>query len=308
MSCLPELVLALVLGQPGGAATMTLDPVLPEALREVVAQAAEAELDPKRGTANAHEILKAARTQHAASGELVLALDLRIAAAGVRAHFLTAPQFPAETRREQALSTFARLDLAEPGLKTWLEQAIAANAEAGKRLATPKQRRLRVAILTRGSALERKQVEQALGAPLAALGFSLEVVPAKDAELILKVAAEGAKSDDPSRPAVRVTFAAEQVKEGKIVWEHSVFRATAANTPQAAQKSALDWVARVGGRDVFFRWLSERGFASLAGGAPSPLGPPGHDHHGHDHGHAHGPPGKAPAQAPSPKRPDGHRH
>src|SRR5688500_12538865 len=100
-----------------------LDPTLPDDVRPIVEQAVKAELDPKRGSGNAVEILKAEKTKFndPAKG---LSIDLRMAAIDLRRRFLTDERFPVPIRWEQALSTFARLELSEPGVKEWIDEAL----------------------------------------------------------------------------------------------------------------------------------------------------------------------------------------
>lgn len=260
-----------------------IDPVLPEALRDVVAEASKAELDPKRGTNNAVEILKAKKAEVPKGSPLALALDLRIAATTLRGRFLTSTEFEVPRRTEQALSTYSRLDATEPGLSTWLERTLDQFPAVKKGLGGKGPRVLKLAVLTRGASLDRQAVVGAFSAVLAKAGVKLEVVPAKEASLVITVGAEDARRDVDQARAVKVTFGAESIVAGKVAWRHGLFRVEAADDPTTALKAGLDWVARIGARDLMFRWLGENGLPNLLD--PSPQRP-GADH---DHGHGHGP-------------------
>ena len=126
MSAAALLALAVV-AQPGGE---RIDPALPDAVRPAVQSAIDAELDPKRGPSNAQAVLDAAMAKHQASNDLVLALRLRHAAIELRRILVRDDALPEPIRYEKAYTTFARLDLTDPGAKAWLERTLDDRAAA----------------------------------------------------------------------------------------------------------------------------------------------------------------------------------
>lgn len=259
MSAAALLALAVV-AQPGGE---RIDPALPDAVRPAVQSAIDAELDPKRGPSNAQAVLDAAMAKHQASNDLVLALRLRHAAIELRRILVRDDALPEPIRYEKAYTTFARLDLTDPGAKAWLERTLEHHPYAKKKLGKKAQRALKVALLWRGPDLDKKNVEKIFADAVEKAGFALEFVPLKKAEMILKVGAESTRSNDPSRRAARVSLGLESVRDGKIIWRHSLFRTESAKDLRVAIEGALDWLARIGGRDLLFRWLGERAFHTI---------------------------------------------
>lgn len=271
---------ALLLAQPKPT-RQTLDPFLPEPLRATVTEAAEAERDPRRGPGNAMTILKQAKERLSDPNQR-LALDLRLAGVALRNRFLRDPKFPEPVRWEQVLSTFARLDLTEPLLKAWLDDAVAHHPTAQQNLKKKGARTLQAGLLLRGDTLDKTTAQKALSEPIERLGFKLEWVPVKEAAWVVTLGAEDAKADDPNLRAVRVLMGIEAQHQGKLAWSHSLFRTEQAKDPNVARDSALNWIARVGGRDLFFHWLSERGFGLLEDAAGSNA-PGAEGAHGHEH-------------------------
>lgn len=279
----------IVAAQAGGADR--LDPALPEVVRADVAQAIEAELDDKRGPANAQAVLDAAMDRHRNDPTVVISLRLRDAAIELRKKLRGNQRLPEAIRWEKAFSTYARLDLTEPGLKTWFRHTLDNHAYAKKKLKTKRQRTLKAALLVRGADLDRKTIQGAFAKGFEIAGFGLEFVPAKQAKVVLKVGVESVKQPNPRQRAARVTLGLESWRDGKIIWRHSLFRTESAKDVRVAAEGALDWLVRVGGRDLLFRWLGERAFHtilepgrfSLATGQDLERG--GDDPHaGHGHG------------------------
>src|SRR5687768_15608597 len=161
-------LLLLLLSQ---AAEPQMDPTLPEDLRPMAQRVIEAELDPKRGTGNAMEILKAEQQKHKDPARQT-AIALRMAAVVVRRRFITVDEFPLPARYEQALSTFARLELSDPGVKEWIEEALKHHEYAKKRIGNKSQRRIKAAIQTRGG-LDKQRIAKPLAQLLKNAGFEL---------------------------------------------------------------------------------------------------------------------------------------
>lgn len=270
-----------------------IDPVLPEVLRPAVAQASEAELDPKRGTGNAIEILKAERKKREADPLLATPLDLRIAATVLRARFSTNVKVAEPARFEQALSTFSRLDLTEPGFAAWLQKALEKHSELDAKYKGPKgtARTIPVAVLIRGSGLDKKAAFEMFEKGLAPLGFKLTRAEVKDAAFVIKLAADDQRADDGS-PAVRVTLEVERPVGGKVAWNQSLYRTVTSKNPASAVVSALDWLVRVGGRDMLFQWLKENGLENAVMALSQ----------GHDHAHEGSMPSR-PGDARAPEAP-----
>jgi hypothetical protein len=260
------------------------DTYLPENVRDVVQRAHEAEVDPKRGPRNAIELLKSERAKYANDERATSALDLRVAGTILREKFISSDEFPEPERYVQALSTYARLDLWEPGLKTWLDKTIAKNPESKKKLGKKSDQNLKVAILTRGSGLDKNEITRAFKKALEKVGMGFEVVAMADAQYALVLGAEDAPMENKTDTAVKISFGAERIENKKVVWKTTFFRVEAAKDPKVALASALEWTARIGGRDLYFRWLGERAFPMLAdpktqrGGMQFPGAHPDHDH------------------------------
>lgn len=253
-----------------------IDPALPEPLMAVVKRATEAELDPQRGPQNALEILKAAKEEYPNSPGLLQALDLRIAGVIVRKGFLAKDDQPAPIRYEQAFSTYANLDLMDPGLKSWLNEVLKHHPYATKRLKTPEQRQLRVAVLVRGE-LDRQAIFKRFQATIAKTGFELVSVKAKEAHLIIKVAAIDDPQASQGKRAIKVILGLESIRGREVIWRHALYRTMAAPDVATALDGGLAWLARIGGRDLLFRWLGEQAFHSY-------LEKPTHEHNHPSHG------------------------
>ncbi len=258
-------LLLLVLGQPTPPKPMQIDPTLPEDLRPLAEKVIAAEIDPKRGTGNAVEILKAERTKYTDQRHQ-LAIDLRTAAVVLRRRFITVDRFPEPIRWEQALSTFARLDLSEPGLKEWIDASLKHHDYAKKRIGTKKQRVIKAAILTRAG-LDKDRIAKPLSKMIADAGFQLSLVPAKDATMIIKISAEDAPPEDNLR-MVRMQLGLESIRDGKVIWRQGMYRTEGGRDADEAIDKAALWLAKIGGRDLFFRWVGEVAFHSLLDTAP----------------------------------------
>jgi hypothetical protein len=243
------------------------DPILPDAIRAAVKDASEAELDPKRGPGNAMQILSAERDKHAGDAELQMALDIRKSATMIRTRFIHNPKVEEPTRYEHALSTFSKLELGEPGLATWLSLALEKKPGAVQILGAG--RPISVAVLTRGSGLAKPAVVEAFKQALASAGSRLESQPLEQAAFALKLGADEAR-DEGGTSSVRVTLDIERLEKGRAVWRSGMFRTSRAKTPAAAIQASLEWLARIGGRDVLFRWLSEE---ALPNAVVNPLAP-----------------------------------
>lgn len=256
-----------------------IDPMLPEALRPAVELAAAAELDPKRGPGNAVEVLRKAQAEFGADERLVLALRLREAGVVLRQRYLGEARFELPLRYEQVISTFSRLDLMEPGFRAWFDRSLENHPEARAAIAATR-RTIPVAFLVRGAGLDRKKAAEAFRRAFAAVGVDLKVVPAKKARFVLKLATENPKRPVPGQRAVRVRLGIEGIEDGKIAWEHALFRTEAAAETETAIGAGLNWLSRIGGRDMFVHWLADVAFPTLR--------PREGDGHGHGHaGHGH---------------------
>lgn len=260
---------------PGGSPTLALvfslsptliDPALPVEIRHEIEKVAAAELDPKRGPDRALARLGELEQIHRDDPRLYAALQLRSAGVFLRKRFLRATRFPAPVRHQQALSTFSRLDLTEPGLSTWVERAL----DATRRDRTgedkpPAERRIPIALLIRGSVLKRPVAQASLNAPFSALGFPLAFVSTREARFVLKLGVSDAPAPSPALRAVRVSLDIEgRTARHRLNWEHSFFRTEAAAEIEPAIEAALEWLARIGGRDLFFHWLSTTSMPFLA--------------------------------------------
>jgi hypothetical protein len=254
---------------PGSSPTVPLpvDPFLRPELVEAVERASQAELDPKRGTGNAIEILNARKKELGSDQALTMGVDLRIAGTVLRSKFLHSNEFPEPERAVQALSTFSRLDIDDPNINYWVDRTLDKNPEAKKKLGKRGTWVIRGAILTRGSGFDRAQVAQAFQQSLKKVGVQFESVAAKEAAKVLTVSAEDAPHEG-GNVAVKMALSLQSIEKGKIVWEQSLFRVEAAKDPGVALRSCLVWLSRIGGRDLFFRWLGENGLTALKDSTP----------------------------------------
>jgi hypothetical protein len=261
----------------------TIDPALPSMLRVAVEQASSAELDAKRGPGNAVELLKAARDQQT-DVPLKLQLDLRIAGVLLRARFSQDPKQPPTTRVARALSTYSRLDLTEPGLGEWIKRAVAASAPATQaRFAAKDGRRLRLAVTAQGAGVDAEAFSRELTRVYGTLGVQVVKTAAKDADYVAKLAALDVR-DEGGRTAVRVTMDLAAARGEEPRWRTTLFRTSLAANPKDALAASVDWLVRIGGRDLLFAWLDAQGLEGVKMQAPAGDGHGHHDHDGHDHG------------------------
>ncbi len=272
------LLLALALAAAGQASPraesrpLELDPYLWDEISSAVAAASEAELDPKRGPDNAREILLEAKAK-LPDRRLATAVDLRLAGVFVRQHFLASEKFTVPIRRAQVLSTYSRLDLAEPGFREALDAALDAKHGAKK-----PDLHIDVAVLARDRSFDKAAFEKKLAAGLSRLGVNLHLTGPSKANFLLKLGARDAAADG-DRRLVGVRLDIEHVESGEISWRHGMFRASEAASMDAALDAGLDWLARIGGRDLLFRALATGPLPDL-----KILGAPGADSHdGHRH-------------------------
>ncbi len=252
-----------------------LDPMLPDHLRPVVERASAAELDSGRGAANAVRLLQEAQRGRP---EDQLRLQLRVAAISLRQTFLTKSKLDVPGRYGQALATFSRLDVTEPGFSAWLERTLKHRPDAERSLS--EDPKIRVAVLIRGKVVDRATLKSELRTAFADLKrrAQLTFVAPKDADYRLELGAQTM-----TRPGERPTieFVAEvQAKDG---WESRLRRAIEADEPSVAARAGARWAARIAGRDLAAKHLAAHGLAYMIAG-PSVLGIPGttpHDHHDH---------------------------
>lgn len=258
---------------------LELDPFLWEELEEVAARAWAAERDPKRGPGNALSLLDSARAKQS-SPRHQTALDLRKAAVALRQRFRTGDEFSEAQREAQALSTYSRLDLADPGLGPDLRRALSARRRAvrGESQRGPRvPLRIRAVVLSRTASLDKRAFTRKLKMGLEKVGVSFVSTAPADAEFILKIAARNVETRGSERQ-VSVRIDLEQIEDKRTTWRHALFRTTAAPTAKQALAAGLEWLARIGGRDLLFRYLSDGPLPDLR-----PLRPAGSavDPHGH---------------------------
>lgn len=248
-----------------------LDPFLWPEIADAVAEAAVAERDPTRGPGNAIARLEAEKKRHGAR-RLRTAIDLRIAATALRERFRAAGRFPEPVREAQALSTYARLDLAEPGLK----EALLAAIEAAE--GPPPELALSIAVLGKTPGLDLDAFTERLSARLDEVGVRVDTVPPAAADFVLRLGA----ADEPPRGDRRVVSARLELAQrgdGEATWRRGLYRSAAAASPEAALTASLEWLARMGGRDLLFRYLATGPLPQLN----VLFARPSVDEHGHRH-------------------------
>lgn len=256
-----------LVSQPLQARRGELDPFLWASIRDTVEQAAEAEADPKRGAANAMEILRARRAE-INDRNTQIALDLRLAATLLRDRFRTSTKFSVPMRRAQSLSTYARLDLTEPGLSDLLKDCLKEETLS-----------IRVAALGRSPKLDLSTFRKELDLAFAKLPVTLEWVDPGQAEFRLKVQVSVLETDPPQR---LTRLDVEHIEDGKVAEQRALYRSSALS--DEAEQQQFRWLARIGGRDLLFQFLREGPIPDLA----TLYAPPSGDgHHHHHHGHEH---------------------
>lgn len=272
-------LLAFLAGAPGD-----LDPFLPARLRPVVERAVEAELDPKRGPDNGAQLLRDAMLDQERPDDR-MRLELRMAAIQLRKLFLTESKLPEPKRYQQALTTFTRLELTDPGIAPWVERVLEQDPEAGEqvRAAGP----LRLAVLVR-KPLPAEAAQARLQEILQDTGTPAVLTAPKKAEVVVRLRGENAESPDPNRVAIKTTMDIAFAEGGKVEWKHRVSQTSVGADPDVALAASLEWLLRIGGRDLYFHWLGEHGLpmmitGPMVEGTDLPM-MPRHDH-GDDHGH-----------------------
>lgn len=253
-----------------------VDPALPPELRPAVERAIQAELDPKRGAGNAMEILQAEEARFAGDPDKAISCRLRYAGVVLRSKFVNNLSAPEDVRYLQALSTYSKMDVTDPGLAEWIDRTIK-HVPAAKPLLDKKKRRFSVAVSAQGSGLEPAALFEDLAKAVSNAGFTVTKAPFKEANYSLKIAALEVRTEN-ERSIVRVTAQIEALEKGKPIWRTALFRTMEAREPKAAQAAAVEWLIRIGGRDLLFDFLERNGLK----GARMPK--PGGDHHDHDHG------------------------
>lgn len=249
------------------------DPVLPASIAAAVARSAEAELDPKRGTQNAVEILKAEQRRISGDRDLEMSLNVRLAATVLRARFASNDKVEKSVGLQQALSTYAKLDITDPGLSAWMERSVEATP-AAKAAFAKSGRKIDVAVLARGEGLDAAAFSERLRGLVWATGLNLIKKPPKEATYVIKLAAEQMRSAS-AAPTIRVTL--ELLREGPSPLKKTLFRTVEAEKPEIAMAAALEWLARVGGRDLVFHWMAEHGLPDALPMTPRS----GHGGHAH---------------------------
>lgn len=250
------------------------DPVLPAAIAPAVARAVEAELDTKRGTQNAVEILKAEQRRISGDRDLELSLNVRLAAAVLRARFSSNDKVDKGVGLQQALSTYAKLDVSDPGLSAWIERAVEATPAAKEAFAKT-GRKIEVALFARGEGLDVDAFSKRLSSLVSASGFTLVKNPPKQSVFLLKLSADQVREAGKA-PAVRITL--EMSKEYPAPLKRSLFRTVEAKDADIAMAAAVEWLARIGGRDLVFHWMAENGLPEALPMTPRSSGHGGHGH------------------------------
>jgi hypothetical protein len=250
------------------------DPVLPATIAPAVARAVEAELDAKRGTQNAVEILKAEQRRISGDRDLELSLNVRLAAAVLRARFSSNDKVEKAVGLQQALSTYAKLDVSDPGLAAWIERAVEATPAAKEAFAKT-GRKIEVALFARGEGLDVDAFSKRLSSLVSASGFTLVKKPPKQTVFLLKLSADQVREAGKA-PAVRVTL--EISKELPAPLKRSLFRTVEAKDADVAMAAAVEWLARIGGRDLIFHWMAEHGLPEALPMTPRSSGHGGHGH------------------------------
>ncbi|MEM1022864.1 MAG: hypothetical protein AAGD10_20640 [Myxococcota bacterium] len=256
-------------GQP-----VQIDPTLPERLRPVVERAIEAELDPRRGPNNGAAILQEAMAEAPPKDQL--SLRLRLAGIELRRLFLSRSEVPGPVHYQQALTTFSRLDLTEPGLGPWRARVMEANPEVLERWEAAQP--LKLAVLSSGLAGRRDLIAARLVSALEQTGAKVTFVEPAQADYRLSYSASNAPRGD----LAGVTGRLEIVGRGEHPWKRTIGQTSVGGTPEIARDGAIEWLTRVGGRDMLFHWMGALGMDVLTEGPMSfGLGGNGHDGHGH---------------------------
>lgn len=243
--------------------TRSIDPALPETIRKIVEAASKAELDPKRGLGNALQILRAERKNWRDEPRTLMALELRLAATLLRSRFVNNKRQNEPTRYQQALSTYSKLELSDPGLDAWLERTLDKNRDVKKKLTNKRGKKIiPVAVLSRGTGLKNAPIFNQLKKRFRVIGFDLKKTKVKTARYLFKFGSDEVR-DKAGKPMVRVALNVESRIKGRIVWKQSFFRTSEATLLADAIDDNLDWLVRIGGRDVLFNWLRFHGLEEV---------------------------------------------
>ena len=269
----------------------SLDSSLPEVLRPVVKKAADAELDKKRGTGNALQILRAARDTYKDTPATLTSLELRIAATVLRARFLQNKKVEASARAQQALSTFSRLDLTEPGLPGWLEKTFEQYPNVRKK-AVGRRNPIKVAVLGRGTGIDRNKIFKQLSDMFRPLGIRLKKTSVKQAKYLISLGSDEVRSQDSNGTVVRVILKINAKDERAEPWRQTYYRTSKAKKLEDALNENITWLMKIGGRDLLFDWLRTHGLSdtyfSLDRGKKGKRRKHDHSQHrGGHHGHKH---------------------
>jgi len=255
----------------------SVDPSLPDELRSAVERASAAELDKKRGPGNALQILRAERAKWKDVPSTLLSLEFRIAAIVLRTRFLQNKKTSIPIRYQQALSTYSKLDLTEPGLLPWIKRALDKHPDVKKKYyGKTKKSRLPIAVLTRGSGLNSKKIFAQMKPMLSKVGVNAKLVKVKKARYLLKFGSDEVR-DSKGGTLVRVTLNIESRLKNKMVWQKSFYRTSKSRQLDDAIADNVNWLLRMGGRDVLFNWLRFHGLEDTA----FSIGGGGHDHGSH---------------------------
>ncbi len=230
-----------------------VDPTLPASVRPVIADAIRAELDPRRGPGNALALLETALAKHPPGSRTFRALSQRKAAVALRRLFLTRDRLAAPARDGLALSTFALLELADPGLDAWLARAWAHRQPGPAGLPV-----LKIALLA-GNDLDRAGIERVWVQRFRAIGVSVEFGPARAADFVIRLRGQGTQPPKGRAHAVQLQLGIEHVIDGRTAWRTAVTTRSVSDTARQAGDAGVDWLTRVGGRDLLFRWLQSEG-------------------------------------------------
>lgn len=263
----------------------SLDSSLPEVLRPVVTKAAKAELDKKRGTGNALQILRAVRETYKNNPATLTSLELRIAATVLRARFLQNKKAEPQVRAQQALSTFSRLDLTEPGLPGWLNRTLEQFPDARKK-ATGRKNPIKVAVLGRGTGIDRNKIFKQLRDMFKPLGIQLKKTSVKKARYLISLGSDEVRAAEANGTVVRVILKINAKDKTPQPWRQSYYRTSKAKKLEDALTENITWLLKIGGRDLLFDWLRANGLSDTFFSLDRSGKKKKHDHSGH-RGHDH---------------------
>jgi hypothetical protein len=252
----------LLVGLTVGALVIAQDPnqgaLLPDALFPAVSAASEAEWSHPKRFGEARAILLRERSRVASDPELLRVIDLRVAANILRSRSEATSSLASNDRWKDALFTFARLDLKEPGLDRWLQKA-----RENEKPRREKSMLFQLAYFAPSQSFDLSAAHDRLSALFSRLDIPIQRVDEANASFLLRIRALGVQHIG-AMSQVRMGVVVQHRDHGRVIWEDSLTHTASGSNSKAAQDACIDALLRLAGRDLLFHWLSTTWFRNSA--------------------------------------------